>query len=101
MSGYSFDPRTYAINPTTKEFGAPTYTYFTSGATTLGLMLYLQARLDHEGYAIIGLNIQNQSCVLQALSTQFLLRCYQNHYSIRKVVRKSFSNSWEGFVSQR
>ncbi|KAD3640084.1 hypothetical protein R6Q59_002998 [Mikania micrantha] len=55
LAGFVLDMFCMAMTDVASEFGAPTYTYFTSGAATLGLMLYLQARLDHEGYDIIGL----------------------------------------------
>ncbi|KAJ0726547.1 putative UDP-glucuronosyl/UDP-glucosyltransferase, UDP-glycosyltransferase family [Helianthus annuus] len=48
LAGFVVDMFCIAMTDVANEFGAPTYTYFTSGAATLGLMFYLQAKRDQE-----------------------------------------------------
>ncbi|KAI3695701.1 hypothetical protein L1987_78700 [Smallanthus sonchifolius] len=52
LAGFVVDMFCMAMTDVANEFGAPTYTYFTSSAATLGLMFYLQAKRDQEGYDV-------------------------------------------------
>ncbi|KAL8200006.1 hypothetical protein R6Q57_011345 [Mikania cordata] len=50
LAGFVLDMFCIAMTDVASEFGSPAYTYFTSGAATLGLMFYFQSKRDHEGY---------------------------------------------------
>ncbi|KAK9068041.1 hypothetical protein SSX86_012152 [Deinandra increscens subsp. villosa] len=50
LAGFVLDMFCIDMIDVANEFGAPSYTYFTSGAAMLGLMFHFQARRDDEGY---------------------------------------------------
>ncbi|KAI7737068.1 hypothetical protein M8C21_029959 [Ambrosia artemisiifolia] len=64
LAGFVVDMFCVAMIDVANEFGVPTYTYFTSGAATLDLMFYLQAKRDEEGDDVIELKNSESESVL-------------------------------------
>ncbi|XP_076953878.1 UDP-glycosyltransferase 71E1-like [Bidens hawaiensis] len=52
LAGFVVDMFCVDMIDVANEFGVPTYTYFTSAASSLGLMFYLLAKRDDEGFDV-------------------------------------------------
>ncbi|KAI3706711.1 hypothetical protein L6452_24637 [Arctium lappa] len=61
LVGFVVDMFCVAMVDVANEFGAPTYTYFTSGAAILGLLFYLQTKRDEEDHDVTELKKDSES----------------------------------------
>lgn len=59
LVGFVVDMFCVAMTDVANQFGVPTYLYFTSSASSLGLMFYLQAKHDEEKHDVTELKDSN------------------------------------------
>ncbi|KAI3814290.1 hypothetical protein L1987_19041 [Smallanthus sonchifolius] len=97
LAGFVVDMFCMAMTDVANEFGAPTYTYFTSGAATLGLMFYLQAKRNEEGYDVTELKNSDSELSLPSYANPVPANVLPEVLFDKEGGSKMFLDLWKSF----